>query len=224
LRAGFARIESCPPFRCLAFGCFGRLHLPASPPAASFGRGSPFCLVRPQPLFAFGVSRFDGVSTAGRYPAKVVGVLGRRNLPAKSVFGVVVPLLGFFLAWAAAGCLVGFRALPAGRFCQVFHGFAGFRVPGSAFFGFVHLPAVVGAGLALVKVGYTCPQAKKSGCGSAGLARVAKGHCPTSFAADGRGLSPRPRGFSPESVVRPLAFSRQIPRPPLKPAVGQSVC
>jgi len=39
--------------------------------------------------------------------------------------------------------------------------------------------------------------------------------------ADGRGLSPRPRGFSPESVVRPLAFPRQVPRPPLTLAVGR---
>jgi hypothetical protein len=37
----------------------------------------------------------------------------------------------------------------------------------------------------------------------------------------GGGVAPRPRGFSPENVVRPLAFSRQFPRPPLKPAVGR---
>ncbi|MFN3491911.1 MAG: hypothetical protein ACK40V_06790 [Anaerolineales bacterium] len=38
--------------------------------------------------------------------------------------------------------------------------------------------------------------------------------------ADGRGLSPRPRGFSPVERFLPLAFSRQFPRPPLTPVVG----
>ena len=41
---------------------------------------------------------------------------------------------------------------------------------------------------------------------------------PTSFATDGRGRSPRPRDSVPKAGAL-LAFSCQIPRPPLKPAV-----
>ena len=43
----------------------------------------------------------------------------------------------------------------------------------------------------------------------------------TSFAADGRGLRSPPEGILPRLRVRFLGFFCQIPRPPLKPAVGR---
>ncbi len=92
--------------------------------------------------------------------AKRAGHLGWRGLPAKSVFGVVVPLFGVLSALAGAGWLVGLRALPAGSFCQVFHRLAGFRVSGWAFFGLCAL-ARCGSGRAgTFKIGCPCPQAK----------------------------------------------------------------
>jgi hypothetical protein len=64
---------------------------------------------------------------------------------------------------------------------------------------------------------------KKPGFGLTKLIRIHSPGCPTLFAADGRGRSAPPEGILSRWRIRFLGFFRQIPRPPLKPAVGPPI-
>lgn len=222
MRAGLARARHCPPLLLWAFGFIGWRCLPAVP--ARRWRLAFFTLRRGLPA---GVSPLWRVSVS-------VGVRRLAGVPSKGRgFGVGAPCppgqfqacwfrIGAFrwlwrwrAVWQARGsCLqAGFA-----KGCACWRGFV--RVAG-VFSGLATLPAVVLDGLARSKlVGLARRQRAGVGFGGGASARHVF-HCPTLRAGGRAGAFAPPEGIQPRKRFLPLAFFRQIPRPPLTLAVGQ---